>query len=116
MNEELHESQSAAPTPQRRGRPSVAVLFVNYIFDTLLVSLRKNFSIMLKEIDLFLGSALVIIGMLSFESDKYCDGNTADYLSCTRPTTYYYFDAFDKILILLGVFLIILWFVKRNNK
>ena len=85
-----------------------------YLLDRTLAALQDNARIILREIDLFLGTALLFIGILGFESDKYCDGNTADYLSCTRPTTYYFYDNLDVVLIVLGVFFVILWFLKRR--
>jgi hypothetical protein len=71
---------------------------------------------LLLETELFLGTALVAIGFLSFESDKYCDGNTADYLSCTRPSTYYYFDWLDIALIIAGIFFIFFWLLKTREE
>lgn len=70
---------------------------------------------LLTETELFLGLALFTVGLLSFESDKYCDGNTADYLSCTRPSTFYYFDWIDISLIVIGIFLITIWVLKTQE-
>lgn len=71
---------------------------------------------LLLETELFIGTALLAVGLLSFESDKYCDGNTADYLSCTRPSTYYYFDWLDVTLIVLGIFFILIWFLNKRER
>lgn len=65
-----------------------------------------------KEKELFFGVALFCVGLLSFEHGKYCDGNAADYLSCTRPATYYYFDDMDITLVIAGIFFILLWVLK----
>ena len=70
---------------------------------------------LLLETELFLGTALFAIGLFGFESDKYCDGNTSDYLSCTRPSTFYYFDWLDITLIVLGLFLVIIWVLKTRE-
>jgi hypothetical protein len=67
-----------------------------------------------REPALFLGAALLLVGLLSFESGKYCDGNTAQYLSCTRPAVYYYFDALDVTSAVLGAFFMLAWMVKRR--
>jgi hypothetical protein len=75
----------------------------------------KNARTIVRQKELFVGTALTIIGLMSFESDKFCDGNTADYLSCTRPSTYYYFDALDIALVVLGVTLLLLW-IARSRK
>ena len=87
---------------------------MNFLFDGVFAGMQRNIALIFREIDLFLGTALTIVGLLGFESDKYCDGNTADYLSCTRPTTYYFFDALDILFVVVGVFFIILWFVKKR--
>lgn len=64
---------------------------------------------------LFLGTALTIIGVLSFESDKYCDGNAANYYSCTRPDTYYFYPWWAILLIIAGVYFVVLWFLRRKQ-
>ncbi len=77
--------------------------------DHLLTAIIDRLHTMIREKDLFLGLILLTIGLVSFESGRYCDGNTAEYLSCTRPATYYYFDWLDVICIILGVVFIALW-------
>ena len=64
---------------------------------------------------LFLGIALTVVGVLSFGSDRYCDGNASSYYACTRPATYYYYPWWAIILIVLGSFLIVLWFLRRQH-
>ena len=64
---------------------------------------------------LFLGIAFTLIGILSFASDKYCDGNAANYYSCTRPATYYYYPWWAVLLIVVGSFFVVLWFLRRKN-
>lgn len=108
MNDEYPEER------QGRQRPSLFVLFVQFLFDTVFASIGRNLRIIGREFDLFFGTALTIVGTLGFESDKYCDGNTADYLSCTRPSTYYYFDSLDVALVVIGVFFILFWIIKRK--
>lgn len=87
-----------------------SVLFARFLFDKLI----ERVHIMLREFDLFSGVGLFLLGLLNFNTGRYCDGNTGDYLSCTRPAVYYYFDAFDIVLIVLGIFLFLFWYVKRN--
>lgn len=84
--------------------------------DGLLLALAEYWRVMRLEKELFLGSGLLLVGLLNFESGKYCDGNTADYLSCTRPATYYYFDTFGILLIIAGVFLVMLWLLRRKEQ
>ncbi len=89
------------------------------LFGLFLHSLRRRVvayvRYILLETELFLGAALLAIGTFGFESDKYCDGNTADYLSCTRPSTFYYYDWLDVTLIVLGIFFVLVW-VLRNRE
>ncbi len=89
-------------------------LVVQYLFDRLLDIAGEKWSVIKQESDLVLGTALTIIGVFSFESAKYCDGNATDYLSCTRPSTYYYYGGFEIFLIIAGVFLVMIWFLKRR--
>lgn len=91
-------------------------LTVRFLFERCVDWLGDQLEIMRKESELFLGLALSISGLLSVHAGKFCDGNTADYLSCTRPSTYYYYSAFDITLVVLGAFLIALWLLSRTAK
>lgn len=68
------------------------------------------------NIRLFAGFALLFWGLLSFASDRYCDGNTSAYYSCTRPSTYYYYPWWSVLLVVAGVFGITLWHVSRRGR
>ena len=92
-----------------------SALFVRYLFDQVGAAMRRNLRVMMHEGELFVGTAFLLFGTLNFEVGRYCDGNTAEYLSCTRPAVYYYFDMFDKIFILLGIFLILAWLLQRSR-
>ena len=85
---------------------------LDYVMDVL----EDDWEIVLREADLFAGALLVILGLLNFQSSKYCDGNAADYLSCTQPTTYYYYNGLEVALVIIGVVFILLWFMKRRGK
>lgn len=84
-------------------------------FDRTIDEGERDIKLMRQESDLFLGVLLFILGFLNFHSGRYCDGNTADYLSCTRPVTYYYFTWLEVILVVMGVFFIMLWFMKQRR-
>lgn len=99
----------------RPSRFRLAWLIADYFFDASIESVQENFAVVRKELQLFLGAALVIFGVFGFESGKYCDGNTADYLSCTRPSTYYFYDALDITCLIVGVTLLLLWYLKRRT-
>ncbi len=98
-----------------RNRLWLAGMFVMYLMDRFGVWIGARVNLVVKEVDLFLGVALFIVGLLGFESGRYCDGNSADYLSCTRPATYYFYDAPHTILIILGIFLIMMWVLRDRR-
>jgi hypothetical protein len=78
--------------------------------------LADDLIVLAKNMRLFLGTALVLIGVLSIASDRYCDGNTSSYYACTRPSTFYYYPWWAILTITLGSFLIVLWFLRRRQK
>lgn len=88
-------------------------LLLQYGFDRLADATGDDFRIIRREATLFLGIALTTIGLMNFRNGKNCDGNTVDYLSCTRPSTFYYYSAFEMFLVTLGLFLITVWIVRR---
>ena len=90
-------------------------LSAEYISVHLAEALSENFQIIRHEANLFMGTGLTLIGFFNWSSAKYCDGNTADYLSCTRPVTYYYYGGLEIAVMVLGVTLILIWYV-RNRK
>lgn len=90
----------------------ISVEYLSYHFAK---GVGDNLRVMQRDANLFLGAAFTILGLLNWSSGKYCDGNTADYLSCTRPTAYYYFSAPMIALVLLGAMLILVWFVKNRR-
>ncbi len=103
--------------PSRRPRGIAAVwFFILYLFDRLIDTVVEYTRIIVRERDLFFGATLFLVGLLSFESGKYCDGNAADYLSCTRPATFYYFDTLDTVLIVAGSICILVWFMKEKYR
>ena len=88
---------------------------IEYLSVHLLDALAEDARIIRQEADLFSGMIIFLLGFLNWSSAKYCDGNSSDYLSCTRPATYYYYGAFEIVLIMFGVVLLLLWFVKRRH-
>ena len=98
----------------KKNKLGVAWQVVLYFFDGIVDAGIDNFIIVKKNFSLFFGVVLSIVGLMNFHSDKYCDGNVADYLSCTRPTTYYFYNAFDVFLVVLGVAFIIIWALKAK--
>ncbi len=112
MPEHEYQSTQSNVTHQRAGWWQR----VQYFFDVAMDALEYDWEVIKREADIFIGAFLFLIGLLDFHSGKYCDGNTADYLSCTRPVTYYYYTWLEMILIILGVTFILLWFMKRQRQ
>jgi hypothetical protein len=77
---------------------------------------KEDLFLMRKNSKLFFGLALFIFGVLDFSNGKYCDGNPADYYSCTNPSAYYYYGFFAVALAIIGAFFIALWFLKKSEK
>jgi hypothetical protein len=65
---------------------------------------------------LFLGVVFVTVGVLSFASDRYCDGAVVVHGSCTRPATFYYYPWWAVTLVAVGAVLIALWAVRREGR
>jgi hypothetical protein len=64
---------------------------------------------------LFIGLVALAVGLLSFTSDRYCDGNTSNYYACTRPSTYYYYPWWATALVVLGMVSITLWLLRTKR-
>lgn len=114
--EEVIEGKQARIGKRVRRSARIVWLVIGYFFEAVTSIFVNNWKIVRKEADLFVGVTLSLIGVLSFESGRYCDGNTADYLSCTRPATYYYFDTLDVFFVVFGVLLMLVWFFKNRGK
>ena len=85
------------------------------LFDGTLDVIARDIAIVKREGDLFFGVILTAVGLFNFRSDKFCDGNSVDYLSCTRPSSYHYYGGFEITLIVIGIFFILLWFQKKRH-
>lgn len=85
------------------------------VLDAIFDFFMRSLATIAREAELFIGVALTIVGLFSIEADKFCDGNTADYLSCTRPSTYYFYSPLDIGIIVVGAFLILIWFLHRRS-
>lgn len=111
---------TAIERPKKRGKIQQGwrflSLLVMFFFERCIDLVGEYARIVSREKELFLGASLGLLGLFSFESDKFCDGNTANYLSCTRPSTYYYFDALDITLIIIGVSLVLVWVLKNRAR
>jgi hypothetical protein len=77
---------------------------------------KENLFLVRENARLFLGIALFLLGVLDFSNGKYCDGNPADYYSCTNPSAYYYYSPLAIAFCILGAFCITIWFLKRFER
>lgn len=103
-------------TNTRQGRTLRRIgIFVNRLVYNTVDRGVDRLHVMLRERELFFGAGSILLGLLNFNVGRYCDGNTAEYLSCTRPAVYYYFDVLDIALIILGVFAVLMWFVRDSH-
>ena len=89
---------------------------IEHLFDALVDALGVYARIMRREAALFFGVGLALVGFLNFQNGKNCDGNTSDYLSCTRPSTFYYYSWVEITIIVIGVFLLMLWFFRLHER
>lgn len=78
--------------------------------------LKQTMIPIIKESRLFIGIAFFLYGILNFQSARYCDGNTADYYTCTRPSTYYYYDTITILLVIVGIFFIVAWLLSNKRR
>jgi hypothetical protein len=84
-------------------------------FDTVIGERGPTYrSIARREAELLVGVIFMVTGLMNFSSDRYCDGNPADYFSCTNPTTYYYYDWVTIALVTTGAMLIVLWWLRHR--
>jgi len=101
---------------QRPGRAQTIWISIEFISVQIADAIGRDLSIMRRELHLFLGTTLFLLGLLNWSIGKYCDGNTADYLSCTRPEAYYYYGGVEIALMVLGALLVLVWLVKTRSK
>ncbi len=86
------------------------VAFVRFVGE----KFRVDIAYIFREWRLFAGMALVVTGLLSFVSDRYCDGNSSSAYTCTRPATYYYYPWWATVLVVVGGVLVVLWFLRKK--
>lgn len=109
---DIEHMSTPSRRPARRGQKvrrvlgAVVQLGLDYSRDDIRTVVRNG--------KLFLGMTFFVVGLFSFVSDRYCDGNVASYYACTRPATYYYYPWWAVILVLVGVTLVTLWFLQRR--
>lgn len=79
------------------------------------IEIKSDIQTIKDNLKLFFGISVSVYALLNFSSNKYCDGNTATYHSCTNPTTYYFYETSTILLFIFGIFLVTLWYLKRNS-
>ncbi len=108
------ERKGRRRTQRKRGFLSVTFRTIGALVRFLFEKMREDVAVMLINARLYIGLAFLIVGLLSFSSGKYCDGNSSSYYACTRPSTYYYYSWWATILVVVGSFFIVLWFLRRK--
>lgn len=76
----------------------------------------SDLGLIMRHVRLFGGVACTVTGLLSFASDRYCDGSTSAYATCTRPAVYYFYPWWAVVLILIGLWSVLLWYVRRGTE
>ena len=119
MTDEPYEAEMDTDekhTPRKRSY--IAAAFYSLVYFVLLVKdgIVQDVSYMWHNARVFLGSGLVLIGLLNISADRFCDGSTNTHIACTRPTTYYYYSEVAIISIVIGSFLILLWFLRKGSR
>lgn len=61
------------------------------------------------DVGLLVGALLMVVGLMSFESGRYCNGSPHDTYACVNPDTYYYYPVWTIVAVALGVLLLLLW-------
>jgi hypothetical protein len=102
---------------KRKKRVFMQIFFRTLVAFVLFLQTKiKNDAVLLfNNTRLFFGLALLLVGLFSFSSGKYCDGNSSNYYSCTRPSTYYYYPWWTIVFITLGSFFVVLWFLRKKS-
>lgn len=67
-----------------------------------------------RHVHLMGGITCAFIGLLSFSSDRYCDGNTSIGYACTRPSTYYFYPWWAILLVVFGAVGVSVWYVRMR--
>jgi len=101
--------------PGLKRKMNLLLDLILYFCDLLIDAFIEHVKIIKRNFGLFLGMALFMIGLFGFESGKYCDGNSADYLSCTRPSTFYFYDPLHIAFLVAGAVLVAVWFLRRRS-
>ena len=108
------KSRTFSQTLRRAAR--ALVLSVGYAMLLLKDVTVKDVRLFFSHAHLFLGAMLLAWGLLSFSSDRYCDGAAAANYICTRPATYYFYPPLAQFAVLAGLVLVLLWALRRTRR
>jgi len=113
---EYHHGTSATHHRKKPGMVKTVFYSLGYLLLLIKRALVDDLALMWEEFRLLLGTVLVVVGTLSFESGRYCDGTPSTFAACTRPSTYYYYDPWVVWMIVAGVVLVLLWWLHKRNE
>jgi hypothetical protein len=77
------------------------------ILDAGVFLVSREFAVLRREGRLALGVILTLVGVLNFQAEKFCDGNTALYNACARPVVYYMYPWWAILFVVLGALLFV---------
>ncbi len=85
------------------------------LFDGVWDFIAHEWATLAGEGRLYLGGALLIIGLMNVEPGRFCDGNTADYFACTHPVTYYDYPWWSIAFVVVGTLLLLGWWRHKDR-
>lgn len=113
VGEDIHE---VSPRPRARmTRTRKMGRFVGALGQMVKEVLIDDLHTLGTNLRLFFGLGATLVGLLSYTSDRYCDGNTSTYYACTRPSTYYYYPWWAILLVVVGSWSVVLWFLRKKS-
>jgi hypothetical protein len=114
IDEEVHDMP---PRPRvRAGRMRKTGRVIGAVWRMLCDAFVDDVHTLFAHLRLFLGVGATVVGLLSYTSDRYCDGNTSTYYACTRSSTYYYYPWWAIVLVVAGLYGVVLWFLRSRSK
>lgn len=91
------------------------VTTVRFLLRSTLLGMRDDVRRSIEHARLLVGVSSMSVGLLTFSSGRYCDGTVADHFACTRPSTYYYYSELSIFLVVVGMVLLTLWYLRMRE-
>lgn len=107
MYEESQGDSEVRKTKKRRG-------FLVAAMRSCMRGLWSDFAYVVHHARLFVGVALVFVGLLSFSSDRYCANTSSSHFACAEPSVYYFYSGWMIASVIVGSFLVLLWWLRQK--